>query len=118
MLCQDGLHLLRQCIHLIVGLGTHQIEEYRGHAAQQVVITFSVFFCVYDSIVESRLFRIIDGLLNLFIITADTLHESLFVVLQTDTVEGHGIMRCLVILEKGVYANFIVVHIAIFNPLL
>ena len=32
MLGQQGLHLLRQGIHLVVGLGTQQVEEYRRHA--------------------------------------------------------------------------------------
>ena len=30
MLCQDGLHLLCQSIHLVIGLCTQQVEEYRA----------------------------------------------------------------------------------------
>ena len=118
MLGEHGLQLLGQGLHLVVGLGAHQVEEHGRYPAQQVVIPVIVFLGIDDGIVECGLFGIVDGLLYLLIIAADAFQKSLFVVLHPNTVEGHGVMWCLVVLKKGVYANFIVVHIAIFNPLL
>ena len=114
MLGQDGLHLLCQGIHFVVGLSTQQVEEHGRHPRQQVVVTL-VFLSVDDGVVKSRTFRIIDGLLYLFIVAADTLHESLLIVFYADAVEGHRVMRCVVRLEERVYPlNLLLTHIFVF----
>ena len=101
VLCQDGLYLLGQCVHLVVGLGTEQVEEYRRHAAQQVVVAL-VFLGVDDGVVECWLLRVVDGLLNLLVVASDAFHESLLVVFQTDAVEGHRVVRRPIGLKKRV----------------
>ena len=104
MLRQHGLHPLRQSIHVVISLCRQQVEEHRRHPAQQVVVAL-VLLSVDDGIVESRLLGIVDDFLYLFVVTADTLHEGLLEVLQSDAVEGHRVVRCAVRLKKRVHSH-------------
>ena len=113
MLCQYGLHLLSQCIHVVVGLGRQQIEEYCRYPGQQVVIAF-VLFGIDNRVVEGGLFRIVNRFLYLLVISADAFHEGFLKVLEFDAVKGHRIMRCPVRLEKRV---FIITHTNAFSIL-
>ena len=105
VLRQDGLYLLRQSIHLVVGLGTEQVEEHRRHPRQQVVVAL-VLFGIDDGIVEGRTLGVVDGLLYLFVITTDTLHEGFLEVFQSDAVEGHGVVWCAVRFKEGIHYCF------------
>ena len=95
MLCQDGLYLLCQRIHLVVGLSTQQVEEHGAHARQQVIVAL-ILLRVDDGVVEGRLLRVVDSLFYLLVVAADAFHEGFLVVLQADTVKGHGVVRCVV----------------------
>ena len=101
VLRQDGLHLLSQCVHLVVRLCRQQVEEHRAHAAQQVVVAL-VLLGIDDGVVERRLLRVVDGLLYLLIVAADALHEGLLVVFQADTVERHRVVRCVIRFQKRI----------------
>ena len=101
MLCQYGLHLLRQRIHLIVRLGTQQIKEHRRHTRQQVVIAL-VLLRIDDGILERWLLRIVDSFLYLLVVATDAFHEGLLEVLQTDAIKGHHIMRRPVRFKKRI----------------
>ena len=111
MLRQDWTHLLGQGIHLIVGLSRQQIEEYSTDTTQQVIIALTILLVIHtdDGIVESWFLGIVDNLVYLFLVTTDTLHKRLLIVLQTDTVKGHRVVRCIVFLEKGV-ESFLFTH--------
>ena len=102
MLGQYGLHLLSQGLHLVVGLGTEQVEEHRGDALQQVVVALFVVLVVDDGVVESRLLRVVDGLLYLLVVAPDAFHESLFIVFHAYAVEGHRVVRRAVFFEKWI----------------
>ena len=101
MLCQQGLHLLCQSVHLVVGLSTEQVEEYGAYPRQQVVVAL-VLLRVDDGIVEGRLLRVVDGLLYLLVVATDTFQEGLFVVFQPDAVERYGVVGCAIRFEKRV----------------
>ena len=103
MLRQYGLYLLCQSIHLVVSLCRQQVEEHSTHAVQQVVVALLVVILVDDGIVEGRLRRVIDSLLYLLVVTSYALHEGLFIVLQTYTVEGRRVVRCPIGFKKRVY---------------
>ena len=96
MLRQDRLHLLCQCVHLVVRLGTEQVEEHRRHPVQQVVIVVTLVKGIKDGIVESGFLWVVDSLLEILVIPSDAFHESLLIVFQPDTVEGHCVMQCAV----------------------
>ena len=83
MLRQDRTHLLCQCIHLIVCLGREQIEEHCRDTSQQVIVMLTVFLIIHvdDGIVEGRFIGVVDDLIDLFIITADTLQHRLLEIL-------------------------------------
>ena len=103
MLCQDGLHLLCQSIHLVIGLSRQQVEEHRADAVQQVVVALAFLLLVYDRVIECRLGGVVDGLFYLLVITTDALHEGLLIVFQANTVKRHRVVRCLVVFKKRVY---------------
>ena len=111
MLCQDGLHLLGQGLHFIVGLGAEQVEEHRRYTLKQVVVAVFVFLGIDDGVVESRFVRVVDGLLYLLIITPDSFHESLFVVFHAYAVEGHSIVGGTVFFEKRILAYVVFTHV-------
>ena len=114
MLRQDGAHLLCQGVHLVVGLGREEIEEHGRHTVEQVVVALRVVVLVDDGIVESGSCRIIDGFLEVFLVTADALHERLLIVLHTDTVEGRRVVGRAIRLEKRVLPlRFIFSHVAL-----
>ena len=104
MLCQNRTHLLRQGIHLVVGLRRQQVEEHGTHTAEQVVVILAILLVIHidDGIVESGLFRIIDDLLDLLVVTTDTFQHGLLVVLHTDTVKGGHVVRRMVRLEERI----------------
>ena len=81
MFCQDGLHLLCQGVHLVVGLSTQQIEENGRHAIQQVIIPLRIIILVNDGIIEGGLLWIVNRFLYQFVITTNTFHKGLFIVL-------------------------------------
>ena len=93
---QYRLHLLCQRVHVVVGLSRQQVEEYRRNPVQQVVVAIALVEGVQNGIVESRFLRIIDGLFQVLIVAADTLHERLLVVFQSDAVKGHRVVQCTV----------------------
>ena len=101
VLCQNGLQLLCQRIHLVVGFSRQQVEEHRRHSGQQIIVSL-VLLRIDNRIVEGRLLRIVDGLLDLFIVTTDALHEGFLVVLQTNTVKGHSIVWRIVRFKKRI----------------
>ena len=55
-----------------------------------------------DGVLECRFCWVVDQLVCRLVISADSLHESLLVILQTDTSEWHRVVRCLVGFKKWV----------------
>ena len=92
MFRQYGLQLLGQCIHLVVGFCTQQIEEHGGYPRQQVVVAVVVVIGMDDGIVESGLVWIVDGLVHQFFVSAYAFHESLLIVFQANLVEGNTLV--------------------------
>ena len=61
----------------------------------------------YDGIFEGWCFRVIDDLLNLFVLTADALQHCLFIVSEGNTVERHRVVRCIVRQEERIDTFFL-----------
>ena len=86
VLREQGLHLLCQRIHLVVGMGTEQVEERRGDPFQGAVIER------VDGVLERRRFGIVQDALQVSILAAHALEHGLLVVLETDLVEGNRLV--------------------------
>ena len=112
MFRQDRTHLLRQGIHLIVRLCREQVEEHRRDTTQQVVVVIAVFLVVHtdDGIVEGGFLGVVDDLLDLLVIPADTLQHRLLEVLKADTVEGRHIMGRIIRQKKRILSLLLLVH--------
>ena len=110
MLGQDGRHLLRQGVHVVVRLGRQQVEEHCRRAAQQVVVVVLLVVHVDDGIVERGLLGVVDNLVYLLVVAAYALHEGFFEVLQTDTVKRRRVVRRKVRLEKRILSLFLLIH--------
>ena len=102
VLGQDGLYLLGQGIHLVVGLGREEVEEHRRHALQEVVVALGLVVLVDDGVVEGGLRRVVDGLLYLLVVAAYAFHEGRLEVFETYAVEGYGVVWGAVGHEKRV----------------
>ena len=70
-------------------------------------------FCIYtrNGILEGRLCGVVDKLVCSFIITTDSLHESLFVIFKFYTMEWHRIVRCVIRFKKWIYSLFYILII-------
>ena len=103
VLGQDGLHLLCQGVHLVVGLGAEQVEEDGRHTREQVVVPLGLVVLVHhDGIVKGGSVGIVHNPVNLLVLASDAFHEGFFKMFQLDTVKGHGVVRRVVRFEKRV----------------
>ena len=98
-------HLLRQLVHVVVGLGTEHIVEHRGGSPQEIVVVLVVFWIVVavEGVLECRLGRGVDDYLQLFFLAAYAFHHGLLVVGQGDFVERNGIVGCVVGVQERVF---------------
>ena len=104
---QDGAHLLSQGVEVVVGFGAEHARKGVRYAAQQVVVVltlFDVHSCY--GVLECGLSWVVEDFVSLFVIASDAFHEGFFVVLGADTVEGHGIVRSIIGLKKGILSFF------------
>jgi len=97
VLGQEGRHLLGQCVHLVVGVGTDEVEERRRHLRQRAVALG------YDGVLEGGGLRVLGDAFDVGHVALHALHHGFFVVLETDLVEGDGVERRAVgFIQKGV----------------
>ena len=108
VLREDGSQLLRELVELVVGFGAEHVREHGRYAVEQVVIVFALARVhARNGVLESGLFGVVDGFLNLLIVASDALQKGLFVVFKLDSVEGNGVVRRVVRLKKRVYSLLI-----------
>ena len=82
----------RYGIELVVGFGTHQIEEHCSYLVQKFSRMFQCQYCVS----EVRLFRIFGNCLYLFVFHSHAFPYGRFVVRNFNSVERSGIVRCVI----------------------
>ena len=99
---QYRLHFLCQRVHLVIRLGTKQIEKYGRHARQQVIISVLVVVNVDYCIVESRFVLIVYCLFYLFVVTPYAFHKGFFKVFKPDVFEGNSVVRGIVRFKKRI----------------
>ena len=85
VLGQDGGHLLCQGVHLVVGVGTDEVEEGVGDLRQGAVALG------YDGVLEGGGFGILRDALYVGHVALHAFHHGSFVVLEADLVEGDGV---------------------------
>ena len=112
MFRQNRTHLLRQGIHLVVGLCREQVEEYGADTIQQIVVVFAILPVVdgNNGIIKGGFGRIVDNLVYLLIFTTDALEHGLLVVFHTDTIKGRRVVGRVIRQEKRICSFFILVH--------
>ena len=106
MFGEDWLKFLCKSIHLVVCLCRKQIEEDCGNIVKQVIIAI-IILCIDNRIVECRRLRIINELINMFIITTDAFHEGFLVMLHLYKVERWSLMWGCIFLKKWINHNYI-----------
>ena len=104
---QNGLNLLCQGVHLVVGLCRQQVEEYGRDAPEQVVVAVLVVLLINNSIVESGPLRVVERFLYQLVVASDAFHEGFFVVFQSDAVKGHRVVRRVVGFQKRILMFFV-----------
>ena len=87
VLGQYGRHLLGQGVHLVVGVGTEQIEKHVADARQRAVASGN------DGVLESGLLGIADDALDVGIVALHALEHCFFVILKLYLVEGHRVVQ-------------------------
>ena len=92
---EDGRHLLRQRVHLVVGLGREEVEEDLCDALQHVVGRHHG-----DGVVERRRLGIVGDELDEGVIHADAFKHGRLIVLEAYLVEGCRVVRRTVVLVK------------------
>ena len=115
MLCQHRLQLLCQCVHIIVGLGTKQIEEYSAHSTKQSVV-FVILVFAYQGIVECGLIGVIDDSVKLFVVSPYAFNKRFLIVFESYFVERCGLVWGIIFQEERILTFFLLDFITLHNP--
>lgn len=70
---ENWTHLLSQSLEVVVALSTEQIEEYRRHTVEEVVVVLTALYLVLgdNRILERRLIGIINNAVDTLVVAAD-----------------------------------------------
>ena len=98
MLSENRTHLLCQSVHFIICFSTEHIKEYTLHTTQKIIVMLTSFNLIlwYNRILKGWFIGVINNLLNLLVLTANTFHHCLFIISKSNTIERYRVMRCII----------------------
>ena len=86
---EHGRKFLCQCLHLVVGIGTDQVEEKTGCALQQFPCSWG------NSILKGWYLRVVDDGSHCFVFLSHAFNDGRFIVVHLDARERYSLVQCL-----------------------